>query len=47
MQYFVGLERIKIVIDRDPWTMKHADVAKESALEFKSKASSAVEFVII
>ncbi|CAN1730670.1 F-box protein At5g03100 [Linum perenne] len=47
MQYFVGLERIKIVINHVPWTMKHPDVAKESALEFKSKASPAVEFVLI
>ncbi|CAN1234801.1 hypothetical protein LINPERPRIM_LOCUS4318 [Linum perenne] len=45
IQYFIGLERIKIVIDWNQCT--EDDVPKVAVLKFKSKASPAVEFVVI
>ncbi|CAN1179903.1 Putative F-box protein At3g58860 [Linum perenne] len=63
MEYFVGLERIKIdrslttlICDDDPLNVymgknrcrgKQARMAKDIALEFKSKASPAIEFIVI
>ncbi|CAN1234784.1 Putative F-box/LRR-repeat protein At5g25860 [Linum perenne] len=47
MQYFLGLEKIRIVMDRERRTEEQAYFAERVALELKSKASPAVEFTII